>query len=102
MNTGGMFIMAKVTFAEDPVTLLGTELKAGDKAPDFTVLSNDLSEVSLSDYDNKVKLIAAVPSVDTGVCSDETRRFNEEAAGISNVQVLTISMDLPFAQERWC
>lgn len=94
--------MANVTFAEDPVTLLGTELKAGDKAPDFSVLSNDLNEVSLGDYAGKVKLIAAVPSVDTGVCSEETRRFNEEAANIPDVQVLTISMDLPFAQTRWC
>lgn len=94
--------MASVTFAEDPVSLLGTELKAGDKAPDFTVLSNDLNEVSLADYDGKAKLIATVPSVDTGVCSEETRRFNEEAANIPGVHVLTISMDLPFAQARWC
>ncbi|GGB27363.1 thiol peroxidase [Virgibacillus dakarensis] len=94
--------MANVTFHQDPVTLLGTEIKVGDSAPDFTVLSNDLKEVSLTDYQGKVKLIAAVPSVDTGVCSEETRRFNEEAEKIPGVQVLTISMDLPFAQTRWC
>lgn len=94
--------MANVTFNQDPVTLLGNEVSVGDKAPDFTVLANDLQEVSLSDYKGKVRLIAAVPSVDTGVCSDETKRFNEEADKLGNVQVLTISMDLPFAQGRWC
>ncbi|SFD61099.1 thiol peroxidase (atypical 2-Cys peroxiredoxin) [Lentibacillus persicus] len=93
--------MANVTFNQDPVTLLGNELSVGDKAPDFTVLANDLQEVSLSDYKG-VRLIAAVPSVDTGVCSDETKRFNEEADKLGNVHVLTISMDLPFAQGRWC
>lgn len=94
--------MANVTFQQEPVTLLGTEIKAGDAAPNFTVLSNDLKEVSLDDYKGKVKLIAPVPSVDTGVCAEETRRFNEEAEKLSDVQVLTISMDLPFAQTRWC
>ncbi|RLL48516.1 thiol peroxidase [Oceanobacillus piezotolerans] len=94
--------MANVTFGQEPVTLIGKEVKVGDKAPDFTVLSNSLSEVTLDEYKGKVKLIAAVPSVDTGVCSDETKRFNEEAGNLDNVQVLTISMDLPFAQTRWC
>lgn len=94
--------MAQVTFNQDPVTLLGTEVKIGDDAPDFTVLSNDLKEVSLKDYDGKVKLITTVPSVDTGVCSQETKRFNEEADKLDNVHVLTVSMDLPFAQIRWC
>ncbi|WP_174614045.1 thiol peroxidase [Virgibacillus ihumii] len=94
--------MANVTFQQEPVTLLGNEISAGDKAPDFKVLSNDLQEVSLDDYKDKVKLIAAVPSVDTGVCSDETKRFNEEADKLDNTHVLTISMDLPFAQGRWC
>ena len=94
--------MAHVTFHQEPVTLLGTEVKVGDQAPDFTVLSNDLKEVSLQEYKGKVKLIAAVPSIDTGVCSTETKRFNEAADKIGNVQVLTISMDLPFAQQRWC
>ncbi|MGJ9457220.1 thiol peroxidase [Oceanobacillus sp. CF4.6] len=94
--------MLNVTFKQEPVTLVGPELKAGDKAPDFNVLSNGLEEVRLSDYDGKVKLISVVPSIDTGVCSDQTRRFNEEADKLDNVHVLTISMDLPFAQKRWC
>lgn len=94
--------MAEVTFNNDPVTLLGTEVKVGDDAPDFTVLSNDMQEVSLNNYEGKVKLITTVPSVDTDVCSQETKRFNEEADKLDNVQVLTVSMDLPFAQARWC
>ncbi len=94
--------MTQVTFQQEPVTLLGTEMKAGDQAPDFTVLSNDLKEVSLDDYKGKVKLISTVPSLDTGVCSQETKRFNEEADKLDNVQVLTVSLDLPFAQTRWC
>lgn len=94
--------MVQVTFNNDPVTLEGTEVKVGDVAPDFTVLANDLSEKSLKNYEGKVKLIATVPSVDTGVCSEETHRFNKEADKLDNVQVLTISMDLPFAQGRWC
>jgi thioredoxin-dependent peroxiredoxin len=91
-----------VTFKEKPVTLLGNQLKAGDQAPDFKVLANDLSEVTLADSKGSVRLIAAVPSVDTGVCDAEVRRFNEEASKLGNVKVLTISVDLPFAQKRWC
>src|SRR5699024_2347133 len=94
--------MVNITFKEEPVTLLGKEIKAGDPAPDFTVLSNDLKEVSLNDYKWKVKLISTVPSLDTGVCSQETKRFNEEADKLDNVHILTVSMDLPFAQTRWC
>ncbi|MFB5663608.1 thiol peroxidase [Alteribacillus sp. HJP-4] len=94
--------MASITFKENSVTLLGNEVKPGDKAPDFTVLANDLSEVKLSDYDGKVRLISVVPSIDTGVCDQQTRRFNEEAEKLDNVEVLTISVDLPFAQKRWC
>jgi len=94
--------MVSVTFKQEPVTLVGNEIKVGDKAPDFKVLTNDLKEVTLSDYEGKVKLISVVPSVDTGVCSEQTRRFNEEADKLDNVVVLTISMDLPFAQGRWC
>lgn len=97
-----MIHMANVTFQQEPVTLLGQEIKVGDQAPDFTVLSNDLKEVTPADYKGKVRLIASVPSIDTGVCSEETKRFNEEADKIDNVHVLTISMDLPFAQQRWC
>lgn len=94
--------MKKITFHQEPVTILGNEVRAGDKAQDFTVLSNDLNEVTLEDYKGKVKLISVVPSLDTGVCSEQTRRFNEEADKLNNVHVLTISMDLPFAQKRWC
>ncbi|MFS0751174.1 thiol peroxidase [Oceanobacillus sp. 1P07AA] len=94
--------MSNVTFKNDPVTLLGAEKKVGDSAPDFKVLANDLSEKHLSDYKGKVKVISVVPSIDTGVCSEQTRRFNEEASNFENVQILTISMDLPFAQKRWC
>jgi len=101
-NTRGVIYMANVTFHEEPVTLLGTEIKVGDTAPNFTVLSNDLEEVTLEDYKGKIKLISVVPSLDTGVCSQQTKRFNEEADKLDNVQVLTISMDLPFAQTRWC
>ncbi|GAA0484285.1 thiol peroxidase [Salinibacillus aidingensis] len=93
--------MANVTFGGDPVTLLGEEVKVGDQAPDFTVLNNDLEEKSLKDFAGK-KIITAVPSLDTGVCDAETRRFNEEANNLGDVTILTISMDLPFAQKRWC
>ncbi|MFC0473249.1 thiol peroxidase [Halalkalibacter kiskunsagensis] len=94
--------MAEITFKNNPVTLLGTEVKVGEKAPNFTVLANDLSEVTLADSKGKVRLISVVPSIDTGVCDQQTRRFNEEAAGLENTQVLTVSVDLPFAQKRWC
>jgi thiol peroxidase len=94
--------MASITFKNNPVTLLGNEVSVGDTAPDFTVLANDLSQVTLTDSKGKVRLISVVPSIDTGVCDAQTRRFNEDASKISNVEVLTISMDLPFAQKRWC
>jgi len=90
-------------FKGNPITLVGPELKAGDKAPDFTLNKNLLETVSLKDYAGKIKLISVVPSIDTGVCDAQTRRFNEEAAGLGdNVVVLTVSADLPFAQARWC
>lgn len=90
-----------VTFGGKPVNLLGNELKVGDEAPDFKVINNDLEEKTLADYHGKIRLISVVPSIDTGVCSIQTNRFNEEAKKLENVQVLTISMDLPFAQKRW-
>ncbi|MEQ6377809.1 thiol peroxidase [Bacillaceae bacterium S4-13-58] len=93
--------MAKVTFKGNLITLLGEEVKVGEQAPSFTVLANDLSEKKLSDY-NGVKLISVVPSLDTGVCDAQTRKFNEEANQLGDVKILTISMDLPFAQKRWC
>lgn len=94
--------MANITFKGNPVTILGNEVKVGDQAPDFKVLANDLSEVTLADTKGQVRLISVVPSLDTGVCDAQTRRFNEEAANLGNVKVLTVSVDLPFAQKRWC
>ena len=92
-----------VTLRGNSLTLIGNPVKEGDKAPDFTVLDNDLKPVNLSAYKGKVCVISAVPSLDTPVCDMETRRFNEEAGKMpDNVVVLTVSMDLPFAQKRWC
>lgn len=93
--------MAKVTFGGREVTLVGNEMKAGDKAPDFTVRANNLSRVTLQDSKGTVRLISVVPSIDTEVCDQQTRRFNEEAAKLEGVTVLTVSVDLPFAQKRW-
>lgn len=94
--------MVQITFKNYPVTLPGNEVKVGDQAPNFTALANDLSPVTLEDTSGKVRLISVVPSLDTGVCSDQTKRFSEEAASLGeNVEVLTISADLPFAQKRW-
>jgi thiol peroxidase len=91
------------TFKGHPVTLIGPELKVGDKAPDATVSVSFADQVQISKYDGKVKLISVVPSLDTGVCDAQTRRFNEEAANLGeDVTILTISMDLPPAQARWC
>lgn len=91
------------TIKGNPLTLIGPELKAGDTAPDFKVNKDLMNEVSLGDYAGKVKLISVVPSLDTGVCDAQTRRFNSEAATLGdNVVILTISVDLPFAQSRWC
>ena len=95
--------MVQTTFKNNPVTLLGNEVKVGDKAPDFTVLANDLSPVTLKDSEGKIRLFSVVPSLDTGVCDAQTRRFNEAAAELGdNVVIYTVSMDLPFAQKRWC
>ena len=92
-----------ITFQGAPLTLVGDGLRQGDKAPDFGLLDNDLSPVSLADFKGKVCLISTVPSLDTPVCDMETRRFNEEASRVGpDVAVLTVSMDLPFAQKRWC
>ncbi|MBP1738896.1 MAG: thiol peroxidase (atypical 2-Cys peroxiredoxin) [Deltaproteobacteria bacterium] len=92
-----------ITFMGNPLTLVGPSLKVGDKAPDFTVLDNSLNPVRLSSYKGKVCILSSVPSLDTPVCDLETRRFNQEAAILGpDVAVLTISMDLPFAQKRWC
>jgi len=93
----------ELTFKGGPLTLLGNKLSSGDTAPDFKLTANDLSPVSLGDSAGKIRIISVVPSLDTGVCDQQTRRFNEEAAGLGdNVVILTVSADLPFAQARWC
>ncbi len=92
-----------ITFKGNPFTLLGPEIKVGEKAPDFVVVDNGLAAVTLASSAGKIRVISAVPSLDTPVCDSETRRFNQEAAGLpGDVLVLTISLDLPFAQKRWC
>ncbi len=91
-----------ITFQGNPMTLVGTINRIGMPAPDFTVVKNDLTPAKLSDYLGKKVLISVVPSLDTGVCDLQTKRFNTEASNLPNVQILTISMDLPFAQARWC
>ena len=92
-----------ITMKGNPLTLVGNEVIVGQPAPDFEVIANDMSSVKLSSFKGKVCIICSVPSLDTSVCDMETRRFNEEAGKLgSDVVVLTISMDLPFAQKRWC
>lgn len=91
----------KVTFQGAPLTLEGTQVKVGDTAPNFTVVGNDLNPVSLNDTKGK-RVFLSVPSIDTAVCDMEVRKFNTEASKLNNVEVYTISMDLPFAQARWC
>lgn len=92
-----------VKFKGNPLTLVGLELKAGDKSPDFTVLDGELKEVRLNNFEGKVKVISVTPSLDTPVCDMQARRFNEEAAKLpEDVVVINISMDLPFAISRFC
>lgn len=92
-----------VTLKGNPVTLVGKDVAVGDPAPAFSAVGNDLSPVSLADFKNQVIVLATVPSLDTPVCDMETRRFNNEAANLgADVAILTVSMDLPFAQSRWC
>jgi thiol peroxidase len=92
----------KVTFKGNPVTLVGNEIKVGDKAPDFVVLGADLNSVKLSDFEGKIKVIAVYPSIDTGVCQAQNRRFNAEASNLGDAVILSVSCDLPFAQKRFC
>ena len=92
-----------ITMKGNSLTIVGKELKEGDVAPEFEILDNDLSPVSFSSFRGKICVISSVPSLDTPVCDMETRRFNEEAGKLGeDIQILTISMDLPFAQKRWC
>ncbi len=94
--------MASVSFKGNPVTLAGAEVKAGQDAPDFKIQKTDMSDYTLASGSGRTRIIAAVPSLDTPVCDAETRRFNEEAAKLPDVEIVTVSMDLPFAQKRWC
>ena len=92
-----------VTMKGNPLTLMGNEVKVGDPAPDFVAIDNSLSPVRFLSYRGKICILSSVPSLDTPVCNMETRKFNEEASRLGpNITILTISMDLPFAQKRWC
>jgi thiol peroxidase len=92
-----------ITLHGNPLTLIGDQINTGGTAPDATVVTNDLAPVKLSDYRGKIVVICSVPSLDTPVCDMQTRRFNTEAAKLGDdVVILTVSMDLPFAQKRWC
>ncbi len=94
---------AVVTFEGNPLTLVGKRPRIGELAPDFEVLSNDMSVVKLSAFREKICIICSAPSLDTSVCDTEVRKFNERATSLGDdVEVLVVSMDLPFAQQRWC
>ena len=90
------------TMRGNPLTLLGPELKAGEKAPDFSAVNDGMQPVNLAGTGKSVRIFSVVPSLDTPVCDAQTKRFNEEAAKLPGVEIYTISMDLPFAQKRWC
>jgi thiol peroxidase len=94
--------MANVTFKGNPVSLAGNEVKAGDAAPDFKAQKSDMSDYSLSSSPGKTRIFLSVPSLDTPVCDAETKRFNQEASKVPNVEIVCVSMDLPFAMKRWC
>ena len=93
---------AATTLKGNPFTLIGPELKAGDKAPDFEVVDTGMQPVNLAKTAGKVRIFSVVPSLDTPVCDMQTKRFNDEAVKLKNIEIYTISMDLPFAQKRWC
>jgi thiol peroxidase len=94
--------MANVTFKGNPVSLTGNEVKAGETAPDFKTQKSDLSDYTLSSTPGKTRIFLSVPSLDTPVCDTETKRFNQEASKLPDVEIVCISMDLPFAMKRWC
>lgn len=85
-----------------PFSLSGPELKVGDKAPDFEVMDSSLKSVKLSDTGSGVRIFSVIPSLDTPVCDAQTKRFEDEASSLSNIHIFSVSMDLPFAQKRWC
>src|ERR1700730_17687754 len=93
---------AATTLRGNPMTVLGPELKAGDKAPDFHAVDDSLKPVDLAATGAAVRIFSVVPSLDTPVCDAQTKRFNEEAAKLPGIEIYTVSMDLPFAQKRWC
>lgn len=90
------------TFLGKPVTLAGQAVAVGSTAPDFTLTTTDLTKKSLSDFADKVKVISIIPSIDTGICSTQTRTFNQTLSDLDDTVVITVSRDLPFAQARWC
>ncbi|MGO9228827.1 MAG: thiol peroxidase [Bryobacteraceae bacterium] len=90
------------TMRGNPMTLVGPELKTGDAAPDFNLVDGSLKPVTLADTTGHVRIVSVVPSLDTPVCDAQTKRFNEAAASLPGIDILTVSMDLPFAQKRWC
>ena len=90
------------TFLGKPVTLAGQAVAVGSTAPDFTLTTTDLTKKSLSDFADKVKVISIIPSIDTGICSTQTRTFNQTLSDLDDTVVITVSKDLPFAQARWC
>ena len=90
------------TLKGNPLTLIGPELRTGDAAPDFSVVDTSLKAVTLSDTGEKVRIFSVVPSLDTPVCDAQTKRFNEEVSRLQGVEIVAVSMDLPFAQKRWC
>jgi thiol peroxidase len=94
--------MATVTFGGHPVKLVGNEVKVGQTAPDFRAQNVALGEYTLGASSGKTRILASAPSLDTPVCDEETKRFNEEASKLPNAEIVCVSMDLPFAQKRWC
>jgi thiol peroxidase len=93
---------AATTMRGNPLTLVGPELKAGDAAPDFSVVDSSLKPVHLADTEGRTRIFSVLPSLDTPVCDAQTKRFNEEAGNLQGVDIYTVSMDLPFAQKRFC
>ena len=103
MSTATLEQKGVITFKGNPMTLVGNEVKVGQKAPDFKLTANDLSEVTLKSSAGKVRVISVVPSLDTPVCDLQTKRFNDEASKLGDkAAIITVSLDLPFAQKRWC